>query len=296
MLTFKNIRILIVNWLFYEGMNHMKDIEVYVFDLDGTLYEDTHHFDYYAKRLCEKLDFSNRKLFEKDYKAVLNGMHSLKIGSVFDVKRDLILRQKNGQVTQAFTWEGESCLQEDIGHIYKEALQFDFHSMLNIGDLWWVPAAIARHYGIDNQAAESSFLETREYMMSPEFVMKEVRGFKKMLQQLAKDKKLILLTNSPEKDSNVILTKLGFEEYFDTKIFDGRKPIQTKEHLKRIKEKYQIDFHQMVSVGDNAINEITPAKQLGCKTVLIDPYSISNPSDADVIISNLDELVQVLKK
>ncbi len=30
-----------------------KKIKVIIFDLDGTLYEDTHHFDYYAKRIEE---------------------------------------------------------------------------------------------------------------------------------------------------------------------------------------------------------------------------------------------------
>ncbi|MDF0727383.1 hypothetical protein PY093_11865 [Cytobacillus sp. S13-E01] len=40
---------------------------VIVFDLDGTLYEDTHHFDYYALRLQEMLPEENRVLFWNDY-------------------------------------------------------------------------------------------------------------------------------------------------------------------------------------------------------------------------------------
>ncbi|MGE8204866.1 HAD family hydrolase [Heyndrickxia sp. NPDC080065] len=273
----------------------MQDIKIIVFDLDGTLYEDVHHFDYYAKKLCEKLDSKYRVSFNQEYQNVLKGLHPLKFGSVYDVQNDLILTHKNGHVTHAFTWEGEPLSSEEIKNIYKAELQFDFHSMLNIGDLWWVPAAIARHYGIDNHEAEASFRETREYMMSDEFQMKEVPGFKEMLKHLSNKKKLVLLTNSPERDSEVIMSKLGFQEYFDKKIFDGRKPIKTKEHLNKIKEYYQIEFNQILSIGDNAINEIFPAKEFGCQTILIDPHKISEPSHGDLIVNNLLELVHALE-
>lgn len=289
-------RIIIVNCFNFIEVDEMQNTKVIVFDLDGTLYEDTHHFDYYAKKLCEKLDVAKRPLFKQDYEAVLKGSHPLKMGTVFDVEKDLILNQKNGRVTQARTWEGQSLLTDEIQTIYNSELQFNFHSMLNIGDLWWVPAAIARHYGIDNQSAEASFIETREYMMSSKFQMKEVHGLKDTLLQLSKNKRLILLTNSPERDSEVILSKLGFQEFFHKKIFDGRKPIQTKEHLMRIREQFQVEYHQILSIGDNAINEITPAKVLGCQTILIDPHKISKPSDADNILSNLEELVHILIK
>ncbi|MED3653919.1 HAD family hydrolase [Heyndrickxia sporothermodurans] len=273
----------------------MEKIKVIVFDLDGTLYEDTHHFDYYANKLCEKLDIEKQELFRKDYEAILAGEHSLKMGAVFDVEHDLILTHVNGHVIQAHTWDGEPLSEHEVGELYPKELQFNFHSMLNIGDLWWVPAAIARHYGIDNESAGKAFLETRQYMMTPEFQMKVVPGFKEVLQQLSGSKKLVLLTNSPKQDSEVLLHKLGFNNLFDTLIFDGKKPIQTKDHLTKIKEKYQVEYHQILCIGDNAINEIFPAKRLGCQTILIDPHAISKSENADYIVSHLSMLVNILK-
>ncbi|MEK5176540.1 HAD family hydrolase [Heyndrickxia sp. FSL W8-0496] len=267
-----------------------------IFDLDGTLYEDTHHFDYYAKKLCEKLSEPKRKLFTHDYQAVLEGKHPLKMGTIFDVEKDLILTQDHGRVTYACTWEGQPLEQETVEKFYPSTLNFDFHSILNIGDLWWIPAAIARHYGITNQDAECSFIETREYMMSPRFQMREVPDFKQVLKQLAIHSKLILLTNSPKRDSEVLLSKLGFQHLFDKKIFDGKKPMKTKEHIKMIKESYLVEYNQILSIGDNVINEISPAKELGCQTILIDSHGISAPSQADRIVQNLTELVDILKQ
>lgn len=274
----------------------MKNIKVIVFDLDGTLYEDTHHFDYYADRLCEKLDFASKESFYRDYHSVLNGSHTLKIGTVYDVNNNLVLYQEHGEVEEAYTWNGVQLSTAQLKTLYQDRIHFEFHSMINIGDLWWVPAAIARHYGIDIKAAETSFLETREYMMTSEFKMKEIPGFKEVLKKLATVKKFVLLTNSPLKDSEVIVTKLGFLDFFDNKIFDGKKPLQTKDHLTKIKQYYQVEFDQILCIGDNAINEIFPAQELGCATVLIDPHGISEPTHADIIVENITGLVTILNK
>lgn len=274
----------------------MKDIKVVVFDLDGTLYEDTHHFDYYAARLCEKLDRTYKDAFYQDYEAVLKGLHPLKIGMVYDGHQDLILSHKNGMVKEAFTWEGTEVSRDEVTRLYPNKLQFDYHSMINVGDLWWVPSSIARHYGISPEEAGASFIETRKYMMTPGFILKEVPGFKEIIERLATDKKLILLTNSPQEDSEVIISKLGFQDLFDECIYDGQKPNRTKEHLSKIKDHYHIDFQQMLCIGDNAINEITPAKELGCKTILIDPHGISEAFEADIIVRNIEGLIETLQE
>lgn len=268
-----------------------KDIEVLIFDLDGTLYEDTHHFDFYATKLCDKLPSYKQEAFTADYKAILNGEHPLKMGMAYDVVNDVILKHRDGKIIETYQWDGTKLANQN-----NHSLQDDFHSLLHIGDLWWVPAAVARHYGLSNEMAEQSFLETREYMMTPEYKLDELNGFKETLEELSLNKKLVLLTNSPKKDSEVILTKLGCSHFFTDKIFNGQKPIQTKQHIQQIQEKYKLGYENILCIGDNAINEILPAQELGCKTLLIDPHEISKPSDADVIVGNLSEMLSVLKR
>jgi len=273
-----------------------KNIKVLIFDLDGTLYEDTHHFDFYAEKLCEKLHPHNQEAFKVDYEAILNGKHPLKMGMSYDAMKDVILKHHDGKVTEVYQWNGEKVPEHQLAEWNNHPLQHDYYSLLHIGDLWWVPAAVARHYGIAKELAEQSFLETREYMMTPAFIMAKSNGFKEILEKLSLHKKLVLLTNSPQKDSEVILSKLGFSHFFANKIFNGEKPIQTKRHIRQVQEKYAVDYENILCIGDNAINDILPAQELGCKTLLIDPHNISESSDADVIVSNLSEMLGVLKE
>src|SRR6476660_4577892 len=44
-------------------------LKVIVCDLDGTRYEDTHHFEYYAKQLQHKLPTEKHEAFWKDYQS-----------------------------------------------------------------------------------------------------------------------------------------------------------------------------------------------------------------------------------
>ncbi|RLQ93683.1 HAD family hydrolase [Falsibacillus albus] len=273
----------------------LKDVEVIVFDLDGTLYEDIHHFDHYADLLGEKLDLISRKSFEKDYQSFKEGRLPLKIGTVYDVENDLVLIQKNGHVLEAFEWSGAKVSKEKVSELYPQEIVFDFHSMLNVGDLWWVPVSIARHYGLSSELAHQAFLQTREYMMTPEFQMQEIQGFKEVLQSLSRTKKLVLFTNSPQKDSEVIVTKLGFMDYFDYKIFDGRKPVKTERALRKISEHYDVPFSKILSIGDNAINEIYPARKMGCQTILIDGHEYGDPSQADYVVKNIAGVVELLE-
>ncbi|MGM0843723.1 MAG: HAD family hydrolase [Bacillota bacterium] len=271
-----------------------KTIKAVVFDLDGTLYEDTHHFDFYAERLKARTAVEHQGSFEDDYQKIVKGVHPLRIGRVYDVSRDLILIHKNGIVSEAFTWDGEKLDEEGVRGLYCEKLTFDMDTMLNVGDLWWVPNSIGRHYGLSSSDSAEAFMETRAFMTTPDFQMNTIQAFNEILAELQEDVQLVLLTNSPEEDSEIILEKLGLKDSFHLKIFNGSKPLRTKERFAMIKEKIGAEYKEMMSVGDNLINEIQPAKELGCSTVLIDPHEIGEPDDADYIVSNIHGVVPIL--
>ncbi|WP_223702278.1 HAD family hydrolase [Sutcliffiella deserti] len=273
----------------------MKNITTIVFDLDGTLYEDTHHFRYYADLLRNKLPLDVQERFEDDYADVSKGKHSLKIGRVYDAKKDLILSHHHGEVTQGWKWDGEIVPSHEINELYPAPLQFDLQEMLSIGDLWWVPVSIAKHYGLSSSDAYEAFLQTREHMMTDDFELRPLKEFTDILEELHKSYTLVLMTNSPQTDSDIILKKLGFTSYFHDKIFEANKPIHTEAKLTCISEKWNIPFSEMLSVGDNYINEILPASILGCTTICIDPYNTQENSVADYTVQNLSELVVQLE-
>lgn len=270
------------------------EVKVIIFDLDGTLYEDTHHFGYYAQCLQTRLAKENRELFEQDYQAALAGKHPLQIGRIYDARQDLILVQKKGVVTQAYEWNGELCPEERVKRLYPQSITVNLDQMLSIGDLWWVPSSIARHYGLSNEQSYEAFLETRRYMMSPEFQMNPVRGLRESIEKWKRNCQIVLMTNSPKPDSEAILKKLNLHDLFDHKVFEARKPTMTKDHIEEIQLKYGVAFSEILSIGDNWMNEIQPAQQLGCKTLLIDPHRRTEAGHADIIVHKLGEIISIL--
>jgi len=273
-----------------------KHNKVIVFDLDGTLYSDTHHFDYYAERLMKKLPLDVRDSFLRDYQAARQGKHVIKIGRVYDLQHDLVLTHKDRVVTEAYEWNGYGITEERVKWLYPEAITIDNERMLSIGDLWWVPVPIARHYGLDEKTCHQAFLETRQYMTGPEFKMKETPGLKETLKDLYENKKLVLLTNSPEPDSRAILEKLGLSGLFHKYIFSGKKPTQTVHHFKSIKEQFGVEYREILSVGDNWVNEIHPVQGLGVKTLFINEYQLDASYHADFVVSKLEEAIAILKR
>lgn len=275
---------------------NLENIKLIVFDLDGTLYEDTHHFDYYAEQIKKKLPLDKQEAFLKDYHAVLDDKHTLKIGRVYDIEKDLILVQLDGKVREAYKWDGIRLSSTEVQELYPELITFDRETMCNVGDLWWVPNSIGRHYGLTGEQAQNSFIETREFMMTDEFVMNPVPLFKETLESIRDHVKLVLLTNSPQPDSEQIINKLGLSEVFHQTIFEGRKPSLTKERFTEIKNAFNVEFTAILSIGDNYINEILPAKKLGCRTLFIDPHQLGMEESADKVVKNIAETIPVLEQ
>ncbi|WEG13004.1 HAD family hydrolase [Pullulanibacillus sp. KACC 23026] len=274
----------------------LSNTEVIVFDLDGTLYEDTHHFDYYAERLTEKLSPDVLSNYKKDYELAKQDQHTLKMGRVYDAVNDLILVQLDNRVQEAFTWEGEPLSSDELQERYPEPITLDQVRFVNVGDLWWVPVSVALHYGLDPQKGQASFLETREYMMGPDYEMDPIPGFKEVLEALHGKKKLVLLTNSPEADSEVILQKLGLDKVFHLKLFNGSKPVRTLERFETVKETFNVEYSNILSIGDNWLNEIRPVQPLGCSTIYIDHHNLGSPDSADLVVSSMTEALPFLKK
>ncbi|MFW6288058.1 MAG: HAD family hydrolase, partial [bacterium] len=252
------------------------------------------HFTYYASRLRSKLPAERQKLFADDYKNVLNNKHILKIGRTYDVDRDLIILHAD-KVSAAYQWDGTRIPNEKLETLYPEPVSFDMEKMINIGDLWWVPAAIALHYGLNSKETYQAFLKTREYMKGPNYDINQVPGLREILSKLRNNLKLILMTNSPRPDSEAILDKLSLNSLFDLKIFNAGKPALTQKQFMKLSEKLEIDYPEILSIGDNYLNEILPAKQLGCKTIFIDSYKLGLEEEEEFYVKSCSQLVDYLQ-
>jgi FMN phosphatase YigB (HAD superfamily) len=272
-------------------------IRVILFDLDGTLYDDTHHFDRYAVLIGEGLPEEHRETFLAEYQAVVRGEHpALAVGTFYDVEHDLVLRVKGGKVQEAVHWDGSVAPTLLTRQLYPETIIPDHQTILNVGDLWWVPTAISTHYGGNAEHHEASFLRIREAMMAPEFTINPIKALSETVAGLKGKVVRVLATNSPQPDSEAILTKVGLLPHLDRLFFSSRKPAGLQAIITGLLAEYGIDPSQLLSVGDNLTNEIAPAKALGCQTVFIDPHGIGAGAEADLIIPAMSAFLPSLRE
>ncbi|MCF6411135.1 HAD family hydrolase [Pseudalkalibacillus salsuginis] len=252
------------------------DCKLIIFDLDGTLYEDTDHFDYYASLLKEKVAIDEQEYFIKDYEDMKKGDHPVAIGKAYDVERDAILTLDplTLKVTHAQKWDGTEWDSEDVNHTYDRELTFDFEKMIAIGDGWWLPYSAARHYGVSIEETYHCYTKTKEFMVTDEFQLTKTPGLKEGLHKLREEAEIVLVTNSEKDDVERLLNELELDDLFPEIIPLAQKPVQTKKIFLDLMKKYGVKANETVSIGDNLINEIAPALLLGLKTIYIQPTGI----------------------
>ncbi|MCM3717435.1 HAD family hydrolase [Fictibacillus phosphorivorans] len=271
-------------------MKHMIDeARLLIFDLDGTLYEDTDHFDYYCKLLQQCVEEDKKKAFWHTYESMKKGTHPVAIGKVYDIKNDtsVTVDPMTLQVTKVTSFEGEEWPEERIKQEYAGELVYDFDRLIAIGDGWWLPYATAMHFGLKQSDTWECYNATKEYMVTEQFQLTKTPGLKDGLARLKEEKKLVLLTNSEREDVKRLLRELELEGIFHALFTEGQKPLKTKEKIQTILDEFDVQPHEAVSIGDNFINEIAPSLLLGLKAIYIQPNRIEVEHENLIVIPTL---------
>jgi putative hydrolase of the HAD superfamily len=269
--------------------NIIENAKLLIFDLDGTLYEDTDHFDYYCKLLQLRVSDEKKQAFWDTYESMKNGTHPVAIGKVYDIQNDtsVTVDPMTLQVTKVTSFDGEEWSSEEIKKEYAGELVYDFERLIAIGDGWWLPYATAMHFGLKQSDTWECYNATKEYMVTDAFTLTKTSGLKEALLKLRQNKKIVLMTNSEREDVKRLLNELGLDGIFHAIHTESQKPLKTKEKLQGILEEFQVKPHDAVSIGDNFINEIAPALLMGLKAVYIQPNQIETEHENLSVIPTL---------
>ncbi|WP_198852575.1 HAD family hydrolase [Alicyclobacillus sp. SO9] len=263
-----------------DALNSLKRCKVFIFDLDGTVYEETSHFAVFERELAHLLPAHARPEFLATARNVLSGKHFLYFGDGYHAESKSIV--KDGSY---FTWTGEA-----LSNGPHEA-----HGIHFADDPWGIYGVVARHFGLSQRAIQSAFLATRRHMQSCDFVMTPMPGLADAIKHLLrKGVHLVLITNSPEPDSMAILNKLGLSFAFEQKIFNAKKQVNATSNFQQLHHYYQVPYEHMVSIGDHYRNEIAPAVRLGMKTICIDRYLAVDRPGVTVQLSHPNQIATVL--
>ncbi len=260
-----------------------------IFDLDGTLYEDTEHFDYYCKLLQKKVDPEIADEFYETYEKMKEGIHPVKIGKVYDLQNDaaITIEPLTMQITAVHNWDGSEWTREKREKEYGETISFDLKRMIAIGDGWWLPFVTAVHYGLTEQDTWEAYNLTKEYMVSDQFSLTKTPGLKEALTRLKEEKIIAVLTNSEHEDVMRLLRELGLEGLFHEVVTSALKPVKTKERFTYLLEKYKVKPEEAVSIGDNILNEIAPALLSGMKAIYIQPNGFETEHENLTVVPTL---------
>ncbi|SET73295.1 putative hydrolase of the HAD superfamily [Salinibacillus kushneri] len=242
--------------------------DVIIFDLDGTLYEGDQHFALMVNHLKQRLPEKHHQSFDELYQQSLAGKHALTIGKVYDIQEDVIWTWNpfTTELTNAQNWNNE------LVHIKNApdklaVSEFDYKRFVPIGDGWWPPYSIARHFGLSNEDTQWAYRRTKEQMAKLDGMLEPTPGLQEYLEELSKTKKLVLITNSEMEDVHRLLRFLDLDHIFSDIVPSALKPTNTKKHFKDVLARYNEKPEQVLSIGDNFMNEVAPALQLGMYAV-----------------------------
>ncbi|MGP4077230.1 HAD family hydrolase [Halobacillus sp. K22] len=212
----------------------------------------------------------------------------MQIGKVYDLIEDVIITVDpfSNEAQKVETWTGEVWSKSRMEKTYPEPLTYDFERLIALGDGWWLPYSIARHYGVSGEQARACYDQTKDYMVSEQFSLTKTQGLRESLLKWRIEKRLILITNSEAHDVDHILNRIDLRGIFHEQITSSEKPHRTIELFRTILRNVEYSAGSIVSIGDNFMNEIAPALELGMKAVWIHPTeSEINHKDLKIVKS-----------
>jgi FMN phosphatase YigB (HAD superfamily) len=267
--------------------------QLLIFDLDGTLYEDTNHFAYFASLLQAMLPPDRQAAFAADYDDMLAGHHPVAIGKAYDIQRDVILTPDpiTLHATAVCDWDGNPWSRKRIEETYPGPLTFDFERIVAIGDGWWLPFAAAKHHGVRDTYA--AYVKTKEYLATHKHLLTRIPGLRSWLEQQRKSKALVLVTNSEQDDVERLLTQLDLHGLFHQTVTNAKKPTHTAKVFQQLLQEYAAQADEAVSIGDNYLNEVAPALHLGMKAVLLQNTPVDFHHPNLLIVPSLRNLFSV---
>ena len=100
------------------------------------------------------------------------------------------------------------------------------------------------------------------------------------------------MTNTDAADAKRLLDLLKLSDVFSDVVAPAEKPIRTKEHFEYFQRKYNALPEESISFGDNFINEIAPALELGMGAVFLSHLNQNYYSPKLKVVPTLSNLFE----
>lgn len=267
-------------------MSRLEGVQVILFDMDGTLYQDfTFHRDY----LRYLLQGTAWERYTGEVTALADGILS---GGVLPMNRFYRVRPAEGlEGPAALPAHLRAGLAEELpfARCYREGLgELQF-----LGDPWEVATYIAAALGVLEQNGEAAFLRVRGEMEAAALHLDP--ALRDLLAAMRERYVTVLLSNSPEESAAGFIDRLGLTGAFTHVRYSARKPMGLFENLERCPGLAGMEREHLLSVGDHAFNEIVNVHLAGGKTVWMNPYAPAPWVPCTCSVGSLGELMALLQ-
>lgn len=262
----------------------MNQIKTVIFDLDGTVYQNNHFHRDYIHFLLEGTDKASWEDIIVTYiDDVYIGKH-LSMNCVYDSK----------EISAETPDEFFSALEQSMLQRCNEVNDKVTVDGIYLGDAWAVVTLIGTTLGLLRHDRANEIYKRTRNKMSLDGMSGNPR-LRKAITKLNTKCKTVLLTNSYEETARDFISKLGFENVFETIVFSAGKPEHAVESVERYCTDLKIHPETFLAIGDNALNDLIPFHKLGCKTVWVNPFlNICEPV-YDYSVKSLDELSELIE-
>ena len=261
-----------------------EDIQTIVFDLDGTIYQNTVFHRDYLRFLVEgtgRADWSESLIALAD--AVFSGRRLVMNAFYADSRIE-------AETPEAYFCSLERALLPSLS--YEEALGRT--DCIYTGDAWAVVTLIGKTLGLlENGRSDAIYRLTRDKMNADG--MRGSARLRSAICGLDGCVDAILLTNSYESTALDFLGQLGFLNTFPEIVFSANKPAGMVDALRRKRPALFERPERVLTVGDHAFNDLMPLQRLGCRTLWINPFDNIHTPGADMTVRTLDELAGFLE-
>lgn len=273
-------------------MDWLHEIEVVLFDLDGTLYQDGTFYKRYLELLFKEGSYAaslEEMLEEMD--CLLEGRHTSSIGDWYHPSTDTWSRETGETLGNPLDlphrdWKGIE--------VKVEPNQSPDTPAIYAGDAWSLVSIFTVKHGIGEVKRQESFQQVRKEMLQGSSSFERHAGLYEAIRQLSGVRLKLLLTNSPENTGREFIAALGASELFTDIVYGAGKPVGMEHFMTELMKQEGLRPEQILSIGDHAWNDLYPVRKLGGRTAWISAYPSSDPSPWDVRLTTLDELASFL--
>lgn len=271
------------------------DVSLVIYDLDGTLYNETRHFLYYAELIRDALPAERRSDYWRELELMWSNRHPLKIGRVYDAERDLVLSvNEQMQVISAWQWAGDKLAPAAVAATYPEPIVCHMEGpLIAVGDGWWMPVVGARRHGLTD--TQRYYVRTKEQLHNTAEWLQPISGLADAIRKAGTSVPQVVATNSDLDDAKALLKRLGLTDAVNGLYASCNKPTDAEKWFQRICAEWDVPLHAALSVGDNHLNDVMPALRLGMQGLLIDggdpSHETTTPSANFQRVSGIEKLI-----